>query len=157
VQRAQGHTSSESHQNLSRNLPAVSVKFQLDSRNAEEDKTVHRKITDLWRRKKVELCQTQLAINAFGGLVVFFEFLRRPVLVVEILGARIVLVARVGCAHRAPAALADAQSGFGMRRRSGTGRPWSSSQAPLLHVMQHFLLVPFSLAQGDALRAIRYA
>jgi hypothetical protein len=49
----------------------------LDRRNAEEDKTVHWKITALWGGKKVELRQTQRAVTPFGGLVVFFEFLRQ--------------------------------------------------------------------------------
>jgi len=49
----------------------------LDERNAEEDKTVHWKITALWGGKKVELRETQRAVTPFGGLVVFFEFLRR--------------------------------------------------------------------------------
>jgi len=47
----------------------------LDERNAEEDKTVHWKITALWGGKKVELRETQRAVTPFGGLVVFFEFL----------------------------------------------------------------------------------
>jgi DDE family transposase len=51
--------------------------FQLDRRNTEEDKTVHWKITSLWGGKKVELRETQRAVTPFGGLVVFFEFLRR--------------------------------------------------------------------------------
>src|SRR5215469_4795069 len=51
--------------------------FQLVKRNAEEDKTVHWKITALWGGKKVELRETQRAVTPFGGLVVFFEFLRR--------------------------------------------------------------------------------
>src|SRR5260370_33402065 len=54
-----------------------SVKFQLDRRNAEEDKTVHWKITPLGGGKKVELRETPRAVTPFGGLVVFFEFLRR--------------------------------------------------------------------------------
>src|SRR6266853_5544297 len=53
-----------------------SVKFQLDERNAEEDKTVHWQITALWGGKKVELRETQRAVTPFGGLVVFLEFLR---------------------------------------------------------------------------------
>src|SRR6267154_849132 len=53
-----------------------SVKFQLDERNAEEDKTVHWQITALWCGKKVELRETQRAVTPFGGLVVFLEFLR---------------------------------------------------------------------------------
>src|SRR5262252_6095632 len=51
--------------------------FQLVKRNTEEDKTVHWKITALWGGKKVELRETQRAVTPFGGLVVFFEFLRR--------------------------------------------------------------------------------
>jgi hypothetical protein len=51
--------------------------FQLSRRNTEEDKTVHWKITSLWGGKKVELRETQRAVTPFGGLVVFFEFLRR--------------------------------------------------------------------------------
>ena len=51
--------------------------FQVVKRNAEEDKTVHWKITALWGGKKVELRETQRAVTPFGGLVVFFEFLRR--------------------------------------------------------------------------------
>src|ERR1700733_4459666 len=54
-----------------------SVKFQLDERNFEEDKTVHWKITALWGGKKVELRETSRAVTPFGGLVVFFEFLRQ--------------------------------------------------------------------------------
>src|SRR5260370_1639184 len=54
-----------------------SVKFQLDRRNAEEDKTVHWKITPLGGGKKVELRETPRAVTPFGGLVVFFEFVRR--------------------------------------------------------------------------------
>jgi len=38
---------------------------------------VHWKITALWGGKKVELRQTPRAVTPFGGLVVFFEFLRR--------------------------------------------------------------------------------
>ena len=34
-------------------------------------------ITALWGGRKVELRQTQRAVTPFGGLVVFFEFLRR--------------------------------------------------------------------------------
>jgi hypothetical protein len=49
----------------------------LVERNAEEDKTVHWKITALWGGKKVELRETQRAVTPFGGLVVFFEFLRQ--------------------------------------------------------------------------------
>jgi hypothetical protein len=49
----------------------------LDERNAEEDKTVHWKVTALWGGKKVELRQTSRAVTPFGGLVVFFEFLRQ--------------------------------------------------------------------------------
>jgi hypothetical protein len=49
----------------------------LDERNTEEDKTVHWKITALWGGKKVELRETQRAVTPFGGLVVFFEFLRQ--------------------------------------------------------------------------------
>jgi hypothetical protein len=49
----------------------------LDRRNTEEDKTVHWKITALWGGKKVELRVTQRGVTPFGGLVVFFEFLRR--------------------------------------------------------------------------------
>jgi hypothetical protein len=51
--------------------------FQLSRRNTEEDKTVHWKITCLWGGRKVELRETQRAVTPFGGLVVFFEFLRR--------------------------------------------------------------------------------
>jgi hypothetical protein len=51
--------------------------FQLVRRNTEEDKTVHWKITALRGGKKVELRETQRAVTPFGGLVVFFEFLRR--------------------------------------------------------------------------------
>ncbi len=51
--------------------------FQLDRRNAEEDKTVHTQITALWGGTKVELRETRRAVTPFGGLVVFFEFLRR--------------------------------------------------------------------------------
>ena len=54
-----------------------SVKFQLDERNFEEDKTVHWKITSLLGGKKVELRETSRAVTPFGGLVVFFEFLRQ--------------------------------------------------------------------------------
>jgi hypothetical protein len=49
----------------------------LVGRNAEEDKTVHWKITALWGGKKVELRQTERAVTPFGGLVVLFEFLER--------------------------------------------------------------------------------
>jgi hypothetical protein len=49
----------------------------LVERNAEEDKTVHWKSTALWGGKKVELRQTQRAVTPYGGLVVFFEFLRQ--------------------------------------------------------------------------------
>jgi hypothetical protein len=49
----------------------------LDKGNFEEDKTVHWKITSLWGGKKVELRETPRAITPFGGLVVFFEFLRQ--------------------------------------------------------------------------------
>jgi hypothetical protein len=49
----------------------------LVGRNAEEDKTVHWKITALWGGRKVELRETQRAVTPFGGLVVFLEFLRR--------------------------------------------------------------------------------
>ena len=35
------------------------------------------KITALWGGKKVELRETQRAVTPFGGLVVFFEFLRQ--------------------------------------------------------------------------------
>ena len=49
----------------------------MDERNAEEDKTVHWKITALWGGKKVELRETPRAVTPFGGLVVFFEFLRQ--------------------------------------------------------------------------------
>jgi len=49
----------------------------LDERNFEEDKTVHWKITSVWGGKKVELRQTPRAVTPFGGLVVFFEFLRQ--------------------------------------------------------------------------------
>jgi len=45
--------------------------------NAEEDKTVRWKTTALWGGKKVELRETERAVTPFGGLVVFFEFLRR--------------------------------------------------------------------------------
>jgi len=38
---------------------------------------VHWKITALWGGKKGELRETQRAVTPFGGLVVFFEFLRR--------------------------------------------------------------------------------
>ena len=38
---------------------------------------MHWKITALWGGKKVELRETQRAVTPFGGLVVFFEFLRR--------------------------------------------------------------------------------
>ncbi|MGB8456790.1 MAG: IS1380 family transposase [Candidatus Acidiferrum sp.] len=38
---------------------------------------MHWKITALWGGKKVELRQTPRAVTPFGGLVVFFEFLRR--------------------------------------------------------------------------------
>src|SRR6266853_6550013 len=54
-----------------------SVTFQLDVRNSEEDKTVHWKITAHWGGKKVELRETPRAVTPFGGLVVFFEFLRQ--------------------------------------------------------------------------------
>jgi hypothetical protein len=49
----------------------------LDERNFEEDKTVHWKITALWGGKKVRLRETPRAVTPFGGLVVFFEFLRQ--------------------------------------------------------------------------------
>jgi hypothetical protein len=49
----------------------------LDKRNFEEDKTVHWKITSVWGGKKVELRETPRAVTPFGGLVVFFEFLRQ--------------------------------------------------------------------------------
>jgi Transposase DDE domain group 1 len=49
----------------------------LVERNAEEDKTVHWKISALWGGKKVELRETERAVTPFGGLVVFLEFLRR--------------------------------------------------------------------------------
>jgi hypothetical protein len=49
----------------------------LVERNAEEDKTVHWKVTALWGGRKVELRETQRAVTPFGGLVVFFEFLRQ--------------------------------------------------------------------------------
>jgi hypothetical protein len=49
----------------------------LDERNAEEDKTVPTEITALWGGRKVELRETQRAVTPFGGLVVFFEFLRQ--------------------------------------------------------------------------------
>jgi hypothetical protein len=49
----------------------------LVERNAEEEKTVHWKSTALWGGKKVELRETQRAVTPFGGLVVFFEFLRQ--------------------------------------------------------------------------------
>src|SRR5258708_10680535 len=54
-----------------------SVKFQFDERKFEEDKTVHWKITSVWGGKKVELRQAPRAVTPFGGLVVFFEFLRQ--------------------------------------------------------------------------------
>lgn len=38
---------------------------------------MHWKITALWGGKKVELRETERAVTPFGGLVVFFEFLRR--------------------------------------------------------------------------------
>ncbi|HKW32838.1 MAG TPA: hypothetical protein VJN92_07520 [Candidatus Acidoferrum sp.] len=38
---------------------------------------MHWRITALWGGKKVELLETQRAVTPFGGLVVFFEFLRR--------------------------------------------------------------------------------
>ena len=38
---------------------------------------MHWKITALWGGKKVELRVTQRGVTPFGGLVVFFEFLRR--------------------------------------------------------------------------------
>jgi hypothetical protein len=38
---------------------------------------VHWKITSLWGGKKVELRETPRAVTPFGGLVVFFEFLRQ--------------------------------------------------------------------------------
>jgi len=38
---------------------------------------VHSQITALWGGKKVELRETQRAVTPFGGLVVFFEFLRQ--------------------------------------------------------------------------------
>jgi len=38
---------------------------------------VHTEITSLWGRKKVELRETARAVTPFGGLVVFFEFLRQ--------------------------------------------------------------------------------
>jgi hypothetical protein len=38
---------------------------------------VHWKITSLWGGKKGELRETQRAVTPFGGLVVFFEFLRQ--------------------------------------------------------------------------------
>ena len=38
---------------------------------------MHWEITALWGGKKVELRETQRAVTPFGGLVVFFEFLRR--------------------------------------------------------------------------------
>ena len=38
---------------------------------------MHWKITALWGGKKVELRETQRAVTPFGGLVVFFEFLRQ--------------------------------------------------------------------------------
>jgi hypothetical protein len=49
----------------------------LDERNAEEDKTVPTEITALGGGRKVELRETQRAVTPFGGLVVFFEFLRQ--------------------------------------------------------------------------------
>jgi hypothetical protein len=49
----------------------------LVERNAEEDKTVQWKVTALWGGKKVELHETQRAVTPFGGVVVFFEFLRQ--------------------------------------------------------------------------------
>lgn len=54
-----------------------SVKFQLDRRNAEEDKTVHTQITALGGGRTVVLRETQRAVTPLGGLVVFFEFLRQ--------------------------------------------------------------------------------
>ncbi len=38
---------------------------------------MHWKITSLWGGKKVELRETARAVTPFGGLVVFFEFLRQ--------------------------------------------------------------------------------
>ena len=38
---------------------------------------MHTEITSLWGRKKVELRETARAVTPFGGLVVFFEFLRQ--------------------------------------------------------------------------------
>ena len=38
---------------------------------------MHWKITALWGGKKVELRETPRAVTPFGGLVVFFEFLRQ--------------------------------------------------------------------------------
>lgn len=38
---------------------------------------MHTQITALWGGKKVELRETQRAVTPFGGLVVFFEFLRQ--------------------------------------------------------------------------------
>ena len=38
---------------------------------------MHWKITSLWGGKKVELREASRAVTPFGGLVVFFEFLRR--------------------------------------------------------------------------------
>ena len=38
---------------------------------------MHWKITSLWGGKKVELRETQRAVTPFGGLVVFFKFLRQ--------------------------------------------------------------------------------
>jgi len=38
---------------------------------------VHWKITSLWGEKKVELREPPRAVTPFGGLVVFFEFLRQ--------------------------------------------------------------------------------
>jgi hypothetical protein len=49
----------------------------LVERNAEEDKTVPMQITALWGGRKVELRETPRAVTPFGGLVVFFEFLRQ--------------------------------------------------------------------------------
>jgi len=42
-----------------------------------ENKTVHTQITALWGETKVALRETRRAVTPFGGLVVFFESLRR--------------------------------------------------------------------------------
>src|SRR5215469_8582998 len=51
--------------------------FQLVKRNAEEDKTVHWKITALLGREESGITRDPTVVTPFGGLVVFFEFLRR--------------------------------------------------------------------------------